>query len=280
MPYLLPLLNGLLMIGLAVLPATIVTRRFRANWGLVLIGAATFVGSQIFHIPFNALALRAPLEASGPILAAILLGLSAGLFEESARYLTYRFWARDARGWRDALALGAGHGGVEALLLGLIVIVNVLFLAGIGAGRFRGLLPADEYAAAQTQAAALAAAPWHLVLLGALERAFTLMFHLSASVLVLQVFLRKQLRWLWAAVAWHALANALALTVAQRWGPAPAEWALALVAVVSFLMILRLRDDEPTGASYAQVSETMPPTRGPIAPDLSAETLEESRFSS
>jgi len=36
-----------------------------------------------------------------------VLGLTAGLCEESARYIGYRWLIKQARRWRDALMLGA-----------------------------------------------------------------------------------------------------------------------------------------------------------------------------
>ena len=47
------LLNWLLMIGLPVGLGVYLTRRFRLGWRLWWIGAATFVLSQVGHIPFN-----------------------------------------------------------------------------------------------------------------------------------------------------------------------------------------------------------------------------------
>ena len=62
------------------------------------------------------------------IIYAVFLGLSAGVFEETARYLTYRFWAKDARSWSRGLMLGAGHGGSEAILVGALAAVNFVAL--------------------------------------------------------------------------------------------------------------------------------------------------------
>jgi uncharacterized membrane protein YhfC len=80
----------------------------------------TFVVSQIGHIPFNWLILErwelVPTDTavlSSLIIFALFLGLSAGVFEEGARYLTYRFWAKEARTWGKGLMLGAGHGALR-----------------------------------------------------------------------------------------------------------------------------------------------------------------------
>jgi uncharacterized membrane protein YhfC len=135
-------LNAGLMIGLGLALGAWLAKRRKVPWGLFGIGAATFVASQVGHIPFNSLILSrvldglgwADMTSTGSLIgASALLGLSAGIFEEGARYLMYRFWAKKARSWDEALMIGAGHGGVEAILLGLLTVyalVQALALRG------------------------------------------------------------------------------------------------------------------------------------------------------
>ncbi len=59
-----------------------------------------FLGAQALHIHFNQFLLNPAITRWGlrgegrerSILLALLYGLSAGVFEEGARYLAYRFW--------------------------------------------------------------------------------------------------------------------------------------------------------------------------------------------
>ena len=46
-------LNGLLMITLPIALGIYLTRRFQLGWRLWWIGGATFVISQVGHLPFN-----------------------------------------------------------------------------------------------------------------------------------------------------------------------------------------------------------------------------------
>ncbi len=124
------LLNGLLMVGMPIGLGIYLVRRFHLRWRLWWIGAAGFVISQVGHIPFNSLLtylfqakiLPQPPAAWAPYFNPVVLGLSAGLFEELTRAAIYAWWAKDARSWRKGVLLGAGHGGAEALLLGLAVL--------------------------------------------------------------------------------------------------------------------------------------------------------------
>ncbi len=81
------------MIILPILLAFYLTRKFKLSWKLVLAGALTFIASQVLHIPlvygltalFNNGTLPPIPEAWTAIFNAILLGLLAGIFEETAR---------------------------------------------------------------------------------------------------------------------------------------------------------------------------------------------------
>ena len=245
------ILNGLLMIAMPLALALFISRRWGPRWALFGMGAATFVGSQILHIPFNALVessgiLPEPVPGTlGLVIVALFYGLSAGVFEEVARYLTYRFWARDARTWSQGLMLGAGHGGVEAIVLGLLVLANLVFLIGFQAGLFEALVPEAQASVLRDQLAAMRDAPWYSAFLGSLERAFALAVHLALSLLVLQVFTRHQIGWLFVAIAWHALLDFVAVFAVAQWNVYVAEVGLAVLALASLAIILALKPRNP-----------------------------------
>ncbi|MDT8306996.1 MAG: YhfC family glutamic-type intramembrane protease [Anaerolineae bacterium] len=275
----------MLMLAMPLALGTRLARRYRVNWDLFGVGVVAFVGSQIAHIPFNSAVARAgwlPDAAAGLVELAIVaafLGLSAGFFEESARYIVYRWWARDARRWKDGIMLGAGHGGIESILLGFALALNVAVLAGIRAGRFGALLPAEQWSVAQAQAEAMFSGPVVLGLLPAAERAFALAVHLSLSLLVLQVFVRRQRRWWWYAVGWHALLNAVAVFAMQQFNIYIAEVAIGVMALISVWFVVKLR--RAAGAAEAALSPDATELRPLPAlkqPPLSEDKLDDSRF--
>ncbi len=83
----------LLTITLPLLFAIFLRRRFRVSWFLFAIGTVTFVGSQVVHLPLNALLSKWGVLPVGDLQgwplaqAAVVLGLTAGLCEELARAL-------------------------------------------------------------------------------------------------------------------------------------------------------------------------------------------------
>ena len=244
--------------------------------------------AQIGHIPFNALltflfqagVLPNPPASWTPVFNAVVLGLSAGVWEESFRYFAYRWWAKDARSFDKALMMGAGHGGIEAIVLGVYVLYVLLQMVALRNMDLAQAFPPERVATLQQQIQVYWSIPWYTTLAGALERFNTLIFHLAASALVLQVFLRKQRRWLWLAILWHAALDALAVGLASR-GILVVEGMLVAFTVVNVGVLYALRR---SGMETSAVEEPVIPPAGldlsslPPAPDQ-PENLEDSRYS-
>lgn len=278
-------INYALMILIPIVVAIFIRRRTGAPWRLFFIGAVTFIASQVLHIPFNAVVLRSGLLStdttvwSSLIIYAVFLGLSAGVFEETARYLTYRFWAKDARSWSRGLMLGAGHGGSESILVGALAAVNfVALLAAVNNETAMNALPADQRSLVTSALAQIMDAPTGTLLLGAVERVFAITAHLAMSLLVLQVFLRRNIAWLFASIGFHTLLNMVAVIAASRLSPFATEGIIGLFALLALVIIFRLRTPEPEPAPEP---EALPPPASAAALDLrpTDDALDRSRYS-
>jgi len=286
-------LNGLLMLLFPILIGLYLVRRYRLGWRIWWIGGFTFIASQIGHIPFNIWffglfqngSLSLPSPAWELPVFAILAGLSAGIFEEVARYAAYRWWAKEARSFGTGMLMGSGHGGMEAILLGVIVLYTFANMVAIQGKDLSSLVPPEQLALAQSQVNAYWNAPWGHTLLGAVERLFTIPFHIACSVLVLQVFLRKQLRWLWLAIGYHAFVDTaipgLAFPVLQNyaWGPYAVEGLLGLTVLIDLAILRWLQTPEPT-SSQPELPPPPPPLSADSLPKVSepSENLENSRY--
>jgi uncharacterized membrane protein YhfC len=290
MVYLLYTINALLMLVPPLIVARMIARRRGVGWGLFGAGAVTFILSQVGHIPFNALILpglnerlaQLP-EFTSIVVGAIFLGLSAGVFEEVARYLTFRHWRKDARTWGTGLMLGAGHGGIEAIILGVIFSINFFILSAYDAGHLPNLLanvPVEELpaarAAVQVQIDQLFTSPWYGTLLGGIERLFAVTVHLSLSLMVMQCFTQGKRGWLLVAVGWHALTNAGALIIISLTNAYLAELFLAFIALASLLIIRHFKQPERAEPEL----EPLPPLRpiGSLQIETTGEKLESSRY--
>jgi uncharacterized membrane protein YhfC len=285
-------LNWLLMIAMPILLGIYLTEKFHQGWRLWLIGAATFVISQVFHIPINIYILNPVIERlqsalpgiSPQFIAAILLGLSAGVFEECARYGMFRWWIKGNRTWQSAILAGAGHGGIEAILLGILVMLaftNLMAYRNIDMSKLN--LTLDQLATARQQIQSYWNAPWYATLLGAVERAFTILFHIAASVIVLQVFTRRlgqrRLGWLGLAILYHALMDASVVFIAGKWGGYSAEAFLGGFAILDIIIIVALRQPEPVPI---EPPSTSPPAKTPVFTPLpideTSDNLDKTRY--
>jgi uncharacterized membrane protein YhfC len=278
-------LNGFLMIALPVGLAIYLTRKLNQGWRLFWIGAATFVFSQFLHIPFNA--LITPLfdqfdfislpKVFQNIILSVFLGLSAGLFEEISRYAMFQWWAKDARSWGRGLLAGVGHGGIEAIILGLLVLYGYIQMIIVRGQDISTLVAPDKVELATAQIQAYWSAPWYMTVLGALERLFTIPLHLACSVLVLQAFIRKKFWWVGLAILYHAAADGVAFFVSQIGFSALAiEGIIGIFAIMSIAIIFVLRQPEPDEDPISRPIKT--PDFKPEPVIESKKNLDETRF--
>jgi uncharacterized membrane protein YhfC len=280
-------LSASLMLVIPIALGIFLARRWQLSWRLYAIGALTFIASQILHLPFNHWVLNPLLERLGldmrlgglPLAGvALLVGLSSGFFEETARYIVYSTWLRDTRRWRQALMFGAGHGGIEAILLAALALLTLAQALALRGADLASVVPAEQVELARSQLATYWAAPWHLILLGAVERVGAICLHVGLAVFVLQAFLRGNKGWLAVAVLGHSLFNAGALIIVDLWGPYAAEVfvVLAGLACLGLAWSLRGPQEEPAPAIATTVEPLQPPPSDPYPP--TAEQLEDSRY--
>lgn len=264
-------LAALLDVGMPVVLGLVLWKRLGARWWLFVVGAFAFVASQVVHIPLvmgSTLAFREHWLPSPPDswwwFNPVVLGLLAGLCEEPARWLAFRFvLRRDAdRSREGALMVGAGHGGIESIFVGALIpltLVNMIAMHGMTAEQIGGLgggqLDAATAAAAAEQVAEFWATPaWH-ALLGALERATAITFHVAMSALVAYGIRRGATAWtLPLAIALHALLDALAVHGAAHWGTLAVETALLafVVPVAAVVLVATWRRSAKPNETEAQ----------------------------
>lgn len=227
--------------------AVLLARRYGARWRWWFAGAGVFLVFQVLtRIPVMVVVQSLPpvrqvLER--PLYGWTFLGLAAltaGLFEEGGRWLAFRYLVRPGeRHWTTGVMLGAGHGGLEVLGVGLLqlaALVNYLVLT---------LWPPEMLAAFgapvdQARAAFASLQGWE-PLLGAWERLAALAIQIALSVLVLQAFLRGA-RWWWLALLVHTAVDftsvGLLKLTAQPWGQPVAM--LATEGLVTLYAVLAL----------------------------------------
>lgn len=250
-----------------------IARRWRVPWKFFGYGALIFLAFQLLTrvpaVQIAQLLLAGTLQESPWYKYGwfILLALTAGLFEEGGRYLGYRYlWKKEEKNWPRALMYGAGHGGLESMLLvgglTLLSVINAIVLFRLDPSA----LPPDQALAIHQARETIALTTWWLPLLGALERLMAMAVQVSLSVLVLQVFTRGQFRWWWIALGYHTLVDLVAVLVGDWLGSALPQWAAALIveaallplALFSLWIIWRLRPRGERGTAPAESTEPIP----------------------
>lgn len=283
-------LSALLIFILAIGLGFFLTRRFSLGWRLYWIGSVTFLLSQVGHIPFNIFltrlfqsgALPTPPDAWLPAFNALILGISAALFEEFARLIVLRLWAKSDRGWQQALVFAAGHAGIEAILVGGIIFYSFLVMTSLQGRDLANVVPPEQLALLESQIEAYWTATWYDSLLGFVERALTIPVHLSLAVLVMLTIVRRESRWLLLALLWHTLVDAVVVFVLGMWGAYAAEGSLAAFTTGSVVMIMLLRGKFPASEQGKPEPKLTPgePTSQSYLPPLeeTPETVHQTRY--
>ena len=232
------------LVGIAVPPvlAWWLVRKFSIRWQTILIGAGTFIVFALVLEPIlHQLVLKGPHGASitGNVwYFALYGGLAAGLFEETGRFLSMKFlMRREPSSALPGVAYGAGHGGVEMLIIfGITMISNLVVSAMINAGQTDVLLasaPAEAQESIQAQFAALQGMNVGSIAIGIWERISALVLQLGLSMLVWTA-VRRGGKWLWllpAAILLHALVDALAVVLSKSVSMVAVEVVICALAI-------------------------------------------------
>ncbi|HQQ40649.1 MAG TPA: YhfC family glutamic-type intramembrane protease, partial [Clostridia bacterium] len=170
-------------------------------------------------------------------------GMMAGLFEETGRYSGFAVLLRKKRGKDiNGLMYGAGHGGIEAVLvMSLAMVSNLVFAFSVNAGT------ADPSMA--SIAAQLAGIAPVTFLVSIVERIGAVALHISLSVLVWFAVKNRKRFWLFPlAIVLHALVDAVAVImsrfVTNIWLIEAAVYLLAGVCAVLAVIVYK-RNSKP-----------------------------------
>jgi len=223
-----------------------IVKRSGLSWRVFGLGALFFIVVQVVHAPLVILT-QTPLylavlpfgTTAALAVLAVYLGLMAGLFEELGRYLVYRYLFRRQEiplTRENGLLFGTGWGGVESMIVALLVLSSMasyILLTGDG-----GAIPLPDDPAVQVQVDALRALTPLDILPGLAERMMTITLHIAWSLLVLAAVVYGRKALLALAVLWHAGVDAAAVYLVQLHGVLVTEGVIFLFAVLALAYIL------------------------------------------
>lgn len=180
-----------------------------------VIGGATFIVfalvlEQILHL------VMLPVVMNSTIAYVIYGTLAAGVFEETGRFVVCKFLMKKRSDNANAVMLGLGHGGTEAIILvgfsAISSLITAIMVNSMGFDQFAQLAGANTPELVEllnTQLQSLQAINIQIVLLTLFERIVAMTVHVSLSVIVMKSVYAKGKPWLYpAAVLFHALFDA------------------------------------------------------------------------
>ncbi|MUK90371.1 YhfC family intramembrane metalloprotease [Ornithinibacillus sp. L9] len=118
-----------------------------------------------------------------PALITVIIGLSAGIVEELARYIMMNFFMKQ-KDWKAGFLFGAGHGGIEAVMFLGISSLVMMFSPVSNAYNI------DYF-------------------IGGTERFFALILHIGLSIIVLQGVTQKKFLYVALAICIHGFIDTL-----------------------------------------------------------------------
>ena len=142
----------------------------------------------------------------------LFAGFTAGLFEESARFIGLKIFRKGHTSWMDGMAFGLGHGGCEAAWLFFTQVLPLVSRGQAGSG----------------------------VIIGAWERLFTIMVHIGLSFIVLHAVKTSKKRYLLLAIACHTLIDFL-MVIGNIW---IVEGLITIEGLIAILFVIRYKKKE------------------------------------
>ncbi|GHU23873.1 putative membrane protein YhfC [Spirochaetia bacterium] len=204
-------LSAILSIGTPVVLFIVCHKKYKAPALPMIIGAVAFiifalVLEQFIHsIVLNKFQLR-----EKPLVY-ILYGIfMAGIFEETARFISFKILKRKYNGIGTGLSYGIGHGGIEAILLaGIAMIYSIIYSIMINSGKIdiiTGNLQGDKLDQINIQINTLVTTAPYLFLISGIERLCAITIQIALSIIVYHaVFTRHKVWFFPLAILLHAI---------------------------------------------------------------------------
>lgn len=206
--------SALVSIGTPIVLFVIFYRKYKLRALPLLAGSLAFVlFVLILERSAHVLVLGTFNIKENPFVYMVYGALMAGVFEETARFLSFNALKKKYGNIGGALSYGIGHGGIEAMsLAGSSMIYNIVLSVMINAGSVEAVtadLQGEASIQASAQITALTTTAPYLFLIGGIERLFAIGMHLALSVVVFYAVSCRSKRWLYLlAILLHAAVDA------------------------------------------------------------------------
>ncbi|MBR6325368.1 MAG: YhfC family intramembrane metalloprotease [Lachnospiraceae bacterium] len=229
----------LFSIAVPVILGIVLWKKYKTAFPVFFIGCATFVlFALILEQILHTIVMASPAGDflfGNTIATAIYGGLAAGIFEETGRFLAMKkFLKKYYPNPHNALMFGAGHGGIEMIMVyGITMVNNIAYSVMINSGQMESVIaavPAAQQGQIRSVIDQLIAVQPGTLLAGGFERISAVLLHLAFSVLVWTAVTKGKTMLYPLAILCHALVDGLMVIIAG------AGFSTAVLEILIFVM--------------------------------------------
>ncbi|MDD4074775.1 MAG: YhfC family glutamic-type intramembrane protease [Eubacteriales bacterium] len=244
------LTSALLSIGVPILLLILWRKRTHAPWVAALCGSAIFI---VFVFVLESICHRFVLFGTGalptfmnahPWVYATYGALAAGVFEETGRFVAFKWLLKKHDGKETSVMYGIGHGGIESIILaGVTAIANLAFVFSLNAMGADAMLASAGAQAATVQASidTLINTSAGMFFVSGIERMTAIALHISLSVLVFMAVKRKRFILYPVAILLHAGVDFFAVLYQQGIITSIALIEILIAAVTAVIALYAVR---------------------------------------
>lgn len=180
--------------------------RKKLNWKALLFGALMFIVfalilEQIMHVLVLGKDPTQSVVYKNTIFYMLYGGFAAGIFEETARLLCFKYILRAKNDEKisTGISYGLGHGGIEAILIGgMAAISNLITSFMLNSGLLKGVsatMSGTQLDTFKDGINSLVSAPSYMFLASGVERMSALLLQIALSLFVFKAVVDK--KWLY-----------------------------------------------------------------------------------
>lgn len=206
---------------------------------LIFIGFSRILETTLHMFVFGNSTMMELLQ--NPFIYATYGALAAGIFEEAGRFVAFFFLLKKYLDYKDGLAYGIGHGGIESILIGGFAGVQSLVWAfAVNDGTFAKMVEKTPQLSSLQDL--LINTPAYMYLLGGLERVCALVLQIAFTMLVLYAVRQKKYIFVLYAVLFHAGVDFFAaLAQKQVISIVSLEVLVVLFSIGAFIVIRKMK---------------------------------------
>lgn len=187
----------------------------RLKWKAMLFGALLFVVfalmlERIMHVLVLGADPTQSIIYKNPILYMLYGGFAAGIFEETARLLGFKYLikVRDNESINTGISYGLGHGGIEAILIGGIAAVgNLVTSIMLNGGMLKSVtatMSGQQLDTFNQGINGLINTPSYMFMISGVERMVALVLQIALSLFVFKAVVEKKWQYFAYAILIHA----------------------------------------------------------------------------